>query len=113
MGVDPFPHLERWLDAVGQQPATLNVYELANSYNKNAVQPPSPRAKALRVFGASTAAPGRKSEVIFQKIDYQTRASARLQPLFDHWLPRYQRKAHTIIKHRSMSPASTCLTQHP
>ena len=42
--VDPFPHLERWLDAVGQRPATLKAFELAKSYNKNAMQPPSPRS---------------------------------------------------------------------
>ena len=42
--VDPFPHPERWLDAVGQRSATLNAYELAKSYNKNAV-PPSSRAQ--------------------------------------------------------------------
>jgi hypothetical protein len=24
--VDPFPHLERWLDAVGHRPATLKTY---------------------------------------------------------------------------------------
>jgi len=27
--VDPFPHLERWLDTVGQLPATPKAYELA------------------------------------------------------------------------------------
>ena len=44
--VDPFPHLERGLDAVGQRPATFKAYELAKSYNKNAVQPPLPRKSA-------------------------------------------------------------------
>jgi hypothetical protein len=32
--VDPFPHLERWPDAVGQRPATLKADELAKSYNR-------------------------------------------------------------------------------
>jgi hypothetical protein len=26
--VDPFPHLERWLDAVGQRPATLQAAQI-------------------------------------------------------------------------------------
>ncbi|MFZ6649417.1 hypothetical protein ACO0LO_27075 [Undibacterium sp. TJN25] len=56
-GVDPFPHLERWLDTVGQLPETLKAHAMAKSYNKNAVQPSSLRAKALTVFGASRAAP--------------------------------------------------------
>jgi glutathione S-transferase len=32
--VDPFPRLQRWLDAVAQRPATLKAYELAKSYNR-------------------------------------------------------------------------------
>jgi hypothetical protein len=41
--IDPFPHLERGLNAAGVRPATLMAYELAMSYNKNAAQPRSPR----------------------------------------------------------------------
>lgn len=67
---DLFPHLERWLDTEGQLPAAIKAYEQAKPYNKNAEQLPSPRAKALRFFGTSRAAPGRRSGVIFPKIDY-------------------------------------------
>jgi GSH-dependent disulfide-bond oxidoreductase len=45
MDPDQFPHVERWLDAVGQRPATLKAYALAKKYNANAVQPPVSRSK--------------------------------------------------------------------
>ena len=46
MDPDQFPHAERWLDAVGQRPATLKAYDIAKTYNPNAVQPPVPRGRA-------------------------------------------------------------------
>ena len=77
--VDPFPHLERWLDAVGQRPATLKAYERAKSYNKNAMQPPSPR-KSAQDFGAARAAPQRRSGVIFQNARYRILARLIVWP---------------------------------
>ena len=39
-----FPHLERWLDAVYERPATRRAYDAAKAINPNSPQPTQPRA---------------------------------------------------------------------
>jgi GST-like protein len=41
--LDDYPHVERWLDAIYQRPATRRAYAIATEINSKAIQPLPPR----------------------------------------------------------------------
>jgi GST-like protein len=54
--IDDFPHLKRWLEIIGERPATLRAYALAKEVNPNYGQPAIRTEEERKLLFGQTAA---------------------------------------------------------